>query len=156
MLFCSPSEAETKCPNDKTSFRIFLVKNVAGTSNAVIRGDVAFIDASVPLGSYFVHELGHLLGLDDEYVVAGGTWQSGARDIKASINCDTNGLCNKWVDSNKDSYVAGAGCFPGCTYYNAYRSAEECIMRNFGKVREPSFCPVCANHIDKYFATNTK
>ena len=148
MLVCPHTDAESKCPND---IRIFLAEGILGRAST--GGKDMYVGTDSGSENEFVHELGHQFGLVDEYQeVNGAFWQDNSGYIENSVNCDNTGLCSKWTDQSKESYVAGAGCFPGCHYSNAYRSGQDCMMRD----DTPAFCPVCTNHLDNYLKTNYK
>lgn len=138
LLVCDAGKATTlasKCPADN----VMVVVNSAqyggsGGSVAVsYNGDVAI--------GVLVHELGHMLGLDDEYSY--GTNAAAGKSPRA--NCDSSNTCTKW------NAVAGTSCNQKCSYENWYRSTPggDIMLDNTNNL---FFRTVSQNHIKTILA----
>lgn len=115
-----------------------------------------------------IHELGHVLGLRDEYDVASGDVYPGSEPDDPNITTDPAGA--KWAGlitasnlptwpspdctlSNEgaiDPEPGAIGTYEGADYYHCgiYRPAHDCTMRHLGV----PFCAVCDAHLRDYLA----
>lgn len=122
--------------------------------------------------SITTHEVGHIFGLADEYVVAGTGHASGAEPTEPNVTFNSNRDTIKWADlvlpstpvpssCRPESTVCDApadpitvpdvvGAFEGARYfeYGSYRPTLQCCM-GWG---EYPFCPVCERVIREVLA----
>ncbi len=138
----------SECPYEKI---IGLVNRPDGGGIASdFNGDVAFATKN---GQEWIaiHELGHLLGLYDEYVYQSvfGCGDSEAPQKATLPNCDDRfsgaeqQQCPKWAN------IQRVGCYQGCSYNKWYRPTyDNCIM--MGSYDHRSFDPVDIAHLNFY------
>lgn len=102
-------------------------------------------------GAYrlFLHEMGHAIGLGDEYFWEGVT-------IPGPPECADYPYPN--VSKHQKPKGWETEGWPGAMYTNsAFRPAENCVMRDAeyvnpdGNIVWDSFCPVCRNQFRKFF-----
>lgn len=98
---------------------------LATTSNAALMRETA------------IHELGHQLGLRDEYVYAGGEPTAGV-----GPNCAADPAAPAWAHWRDVPHI---GAFPGCSSPAWYRPTQEaCLMRY---LHADGYCEVCREHV---------
>ncbi|MEM9189223.1 MAG: M64 family metallopeptidase [Myxococcota bacterium] len=86
-----------------------------------------------------LHELGHSLGLHDEYVYSGEA-SDPSRPQERGPNCSSNAsLWSHWMDE------PGVGAFTGCSFPDLVRPTDsDCLMKTVG---HSTYCPVCREYV---------
>ncbi len=101
----------------------------------------------------FEHELGHALGLGDEYFVKGegitGVPPGDTDYPYPNVSKSAHGFIKDTNTSKAEGWLPEGDSFPGALYtMNAFRPAENCRMREADKHQ---FCKVCENHFVDFF-----
>ncbi len=113
--------ARVRCPNDQV---IIVVKSDDWRGFGFVGGTLSGVSSSKDMPYYVVlHELGHALGLNDEYLYGAG---DGVSVSANAPNCDSNSTCPKFAG------VAGSGCHRGCQSNDYYRPVDEGMMKTLG------------------------
>lgn len=113
---------------------------VSSTKYGGSGGNIAVGYSGPQMATVMLHELGHTLGLDDEYVYEGGD-ASVYAGAKAGVNCagESPPHWAHWMD------VPDVGEYGGCRFNTFTRPTENgCLMKD---VANSGYCPVCREHV---------
>ncbi len=103
-------------------------------------GSIAVSYNGTHMNTVMLHELGHTLGLSDEYVY--GTSEAGAGYVaNPGPNCAAMNPphWDHWLDQ------PGVGAFPGCSFPQFFRPTDmACLMR---RNEAGAYCPICREHV---------
>lgn len=123
---------------------VVLVKGLAGGSGGGNFGYVGIV-SDYYFDSTVAHEIGHMFGLHDEYVLE---IPPGPVSDMCFGNCCASALCSDWNGAED------AQCIKGCGFSNWYRSSQESIMSggitSFNIVSQK----ILRENLDKYFVSS--
>ncbi|MBS3147667.1 hypothetical protein J4219_02170 [Candidatus Woesearchaeota archaeon] len=133
LLVCDTAKATSlasKCPYNNVLVLVNSASQYGGSGGSIAVSYNGGLATGV-----FVHELGHMMGLDDEY-----SYGSNTTTVHPRANCDESSTCQKW------SGTQGLECVQKCSYENWYRSTTSGdIMKD--NVNNMFFGTVSSNHL---------